>query len=116
MSLNWQWNDKMGEVTDKRGYTSNLYRGNAFMIAVNEFKQDGEDVYTLAWFFCDKKHLENCIGLSKGYEENSIGEWGWKKFRLNTRYKETAIFLQALCKAKATDIEIELYYEEEVKK
>lgn len=112
MSINWQWTDKMGTVTDERGYTSNLYRGNCFMIAVNEFKDErGVDVYSLAWFFADETHLKKCFGLTKGYEENHPNDYHWQKFELNTEYKETAKFIQYLAKAKA-NVEIKLFNKE----
>lgn len=110
MSINWNWTDKMGEVVDERGYQSNLYRGNCFMIAVNEWTdKDGVDRYSLAWFFADKKHCQNCLGLTKEYKENSVKDYKWKKFKLDTDYKETAQFLQILARANA-ELEIELYH------
>lgn len=110
MSLNWNWTDKMGTVTDKRGYKSNLYRGNAFMIAINEWtNKDGENLYSLAWFFCDEAHVKNCFGLTKGYEENSYEDFNWTAFELNTEYKETYKFLSLLAKAKAKNLTITLY-------
>lgn len=111
MSINWNWTDKMGEVTDNRGYTANLYRGNCFMIAVNEFQKDGKDLYSLAWFFADETHMKNCLGLTKGYEEESYKDFNWESFKLNTKYKEVPKFISALCKANA-EIKIELYKEE----
>lgn len=108
MSLNWQWNDKVGEVTDERGYTCNIYRGNAFMIAVNEYTKDGGDYYSLAWFFADERHAKNCLGLSKEYKENSPSDYNWTKFKLNTKYKETGKFIKMLADAKAK-VNIELY-------
>lgn len=110
MAINWQWTDKMGEVTDKRGYTSNLYRGNCFMIAVNEWKnKDGIEQYSLAWFFADERHAKNCLGLTKEYQENSVNDYHWAKFKLDTEYKETAKFIALLAKANA-EVEIELYH------
>lgn len=111
MSLNWQWSDKMGEVTYKDGSTkSNLYRGNCFMIAVNEWvSKEGVEQYSLAWFFADEAHAKNCLGLTKGYEDNSPDDWGWLSFKLDTSYKETGKFLQLLAKAKAKGITITLY-------
>ena len=111
MSINWNWNDKMGTVTDKRGYTANLYRGNCFMIAVNEFTEDGVDRYSLAWFFADEGHLKNCLGLTKGYGVNLLNDYHWASFKLNTRYKEVPKFINCLCKAKA-NVTIELFHEE----
>lgn len=112
MSLNWNWTDKMGELTDDRG-TYNLYQGNALFIAVCEFEQDGENLYNVQMFACDMEHLKNMLGLKKGYD-NIIEDWGWKKIRLNTRYKSVPKIVESFAKAKLP-IEIELYYEEEKK-
>ena len=105
MALHWEWNDRIGEVTDERGYTSNIYRGNSFMIACHQWEENGEKYYSLAWFFADKAHLKNCLGLTKGYEPIN---YDWVSFRLDTKYKETAEFVAAVAKAKLK-LKIELY-------
>lgn len=46
MSLNWKWDDKMGECFYEDGRKDNLYQGNAFVIAIHEFEND---TYQLAW-------------------------------------------------------------------
>lgn len=105
MALNWQWSDKMGEVTDERGLTANLYRGNAFMIAIHEWEEDGQEKYCLAWFFADKTHMKRCLGLGKDADPC---DFHWKAFKLNTEYKEVSEFVSALAKAKKK-VSIELY-------
>lgn len=66
MAVRWEWKEKVGEFT-YNGYTVNLYEGNAFLIGIEEFKNDeGEDVYRIAWFFADKQHAKRCLGLEKG--------------------------------------------------
>ena len=41
MSLNWQWNDKMGELVnigiDGKEYTHPIYQGNCLMIITSDF-------------------------------------------------------------------------------
>lgn len=79
MSLNWRWDEKCGEATfedtyfgDNRVYTVNLYEGNAYLIFINEYTEDGVDKYSLSTFWADKEHMKNCLGLNKkgGYTEN----------------------------------------------
>lgn len=105
MALQWNWDDKMGKCTTQNGINLNLYRGNAFMIAIHEFEQDGKELYSLAWFFADKDHCKNCLGLTKGY--TGI-EFDWQSFELDTKYKETEQFITMLAKAKQK-VSITLY-------
>ncbi len=69
MSLNWNFKtDKIG-TWEETGYngnkiTFNLYSGNALLIALYET----DDTYSLQNFYCDKDHMKNCLGLTKGYE------------------------------------------------
>lgn len=118
MSLNWNWNDKMGEVIyenyrPEHPYKTTIYQGNALMIWCNEFP---DETYTLGSFFADAEHLRNMLGLNakKGYsDENHLNNYGIKTLRLNTRYKSVPKIVADLAKAH-TNITIELYYEEEV--
>lgn len=118
MSINWNWNDKMGKVTDERGFVSNLYRGNCFMIAINEFtNNEGIKQYSLAWFFADETHLKNCLGLTKEYKENSINDYHWKEFELNTEYAETWKFAKLIASQKLDKpITIKFYTEKKGRK
>lgn len=112
MSLRWDFNDKIGscKMDNYLGEETevNIYKGNAFMIACEEWTEDGKGFYNLAWFFVDKEHCKNCLGLTKGYDKI---DYKWKSFKLNTAYKETEQFIQMLAKAKLP-IKIELYHEE----
>ena len=68
MALTWDWKEKSGTVTQVYGgkeYTSNFYEGNALMIVTNEFEENGEERYTVIWFFTGKDHAERCLGLQK---------------------------------------------------
>lgn len=98
MSLNWNWSDKVGtleaivdvregEEWVKKPHTFNLYQGNALLIAIDEFKEDGVEKYNLYTFFADEYHLKNLLGMNKkdGYTENHLADWGWKKIRINTK-------------------------------
>ena len=106
MAINWQWSDKMGSCVYDTGWASNLYRGNCFCIAVNEFENN---TYNLAWFAADESHMKNMLGLTKGYN-SCFEDFRICKLRLNTRYKESVKLVTLLAKAKASVI-IELYNE-----
>lgn len=76
MALTWQWNEKCGEAIFKqelegdegRTYSVNLYTGNAYLIFLYEWNEDGVDKYNMHSFWVDKEHMKNCLGLNKGYE------------------------------------------------
>ena len=118
MSLNWQWNDKMGEVIfcdDKyhpdHPYVTNIYEGNALMIWIDEMP---DDTYCLGNFMADMEHFRNCLGLNakKGYSDvNLFNDWSIKVIRLNTKYKSVPKIVAEFAKAH-TNVTIELYYEE----
>ena len=123
MALHWQWKDKCGTATfeatwdNGRLFDVNLYEGNATLIFVNEFIVDGVEKYNVFSFFADDKHMKNCLGLSKGYENifDDGNDNVLKKIRFNKK-KMSASSLNKLVSAfaKAFDnITIEIYSEEE---
>ena len=76
MALRWEWSDKLGEVKviRKAGeetfeFTNIIYRGNAYAIFINHFKQDGEGYYNMHAFFCDKEHAKRMLGLDKKHKD-----------------------------------------------
>ena len=70
MALHWQWSEKIGKAffRDERGIERqyNLYQGNAYLIFLDEYEENGKGYYALYCFFADKDHMNNCLGLSKG--------------------------------------------------
>lgn len=77
MALHWDFKEKVGEayfIADYGNgweeYKVNIYNGNALMILVYEYEEDGVQKYSLNSFFADEQHLKNCLGLAKGYEGN----------------------------------------------
>lgn len=78
MSLNWQWNEKIGELEiaqeingEMKDFTISLYTGNATLIMLHECDKR----WTMYNFFADKKHMMNCL---------NNGDWcyrDWRKFR-----------------------------------
>lgn len=105
MALNWQWEDKMGEVIYKDGHKDDIFKGNAFMIGVH--REDG--YYNVTWFAVDEEHMKNMLGLKRGYE-NSMKNWGFDTLRLNLKYPSVHKIVTMFAKAKMP-IKIELYEE-----
>ena len=120
MSLNWSWDDKMGEViynddyfTPGHEFTTDIYEGNALMIWVNHLP---DDMYSLGNFCADMDHFRNMLGLNakKVYSDtNLFDKWcnDIKVIRLNTKYKSVPKIVAEFAKAH-TNVTIELYYEE----
>ena len=114
MSLNWSFKEKVGEAVIRQGdknFKLNLYQGNAFLIFLSEWEEDGKEKYQLYLFFADKVHAKNCLGLVKGYD--SIFDDGNKivKIRLNKKkYSYTKDLVDMLIKA-FDEIQIEIYSE-----
>ena len=107
MALRWEWSDKMGKCKYKNGYESNLYRGNAYVISIYHYEENGEPYYQLNWFAASKDHMKNMLGLNKGFD-NCFKDFGVEEIRLDVNYKETAELVQMFAKAKL-EIKIELY-------
>ena len=80
MALRWNWNAKVGEATfynfyTKKNYKTSLYIGNAYLISLYRYTdENGEKMYQMHRFFCDKGHAKRCLGLEKcndGTKDNS---------------------------------------------
>lgn len=111
MALNWSFKDKVGtleftqfKLGEDRDFSVNLYQGNALLIFIYEWKEDDDEGdafhYNLYDFFADKKHMENSLGLSKGYDFNIRDNW--KKFTFfkdKISNKDLATIVSALVKA-----------------
>lgn len=78
--LCWSWSDKCGEATiamtkadgSVQEHVLNLYEGNAYLIMLAEWEEDGKNMYNMYSFWADKAHMKNCLGLNKkeGYTDN----------------------------------------------
>lgn len=129
MSLNWDWNKKVGEVVftqtfdgKERSYTSNLYNGNACLIMVYEYTDpaDNKDKYQLTGFFADKTHMKRCLGIDKRWK-STLGKNMYAdpdsyerltKIRLNkAKCRDCKDIVMAFYEA-FDDVTIELYSEE----
>lgn len=114
MSLNWSFKAKVGEAVIQQGdreYSLNLYQGNAFLIFLSEWEEDGVGKYQLWSFFADKAHAKNCLGLSKGYD-GIFDDTKIVKIRLNKKkYSYIKDLVEMLIKA-FDEIQIEIYSED----
>lgn len=123
MALYWEWKDKVGEAVffntqTNKEYTISLYKGNAFLIFINEYKETDEkgeehNMYNLHSFFCDEAHGKRCLGLVKGTDNMFNDDYcRLTKIRLNKdKYPYTKKLVDMLVKA-FDEITIELYREE----
>lgn len=75
MALIYDYDKCIGSVTVRFRHHDNiefqtyeLYEGNAFLIAILRGNQENHDNDRLAWFFTDRDHSMNCLGLKKGSE------------------------------------------------
>lgn len=126
MALNWLWSEKCGELTFSQNYkgeeykefTVDLYQGNALLIMIYPYKENGEDWYSMWGWFLDKGHMKRCLGLEKssdGTKENLYNRDGCRflKIRLNkakNRYWKDIVTSLAMA---FDDLTIELYSEKE---
>lgn len=121
MALNWLWSERCGEATIKRTvgeetreYTLGLYQGNAFLIFLNEYEENGEKMWNMYSFFLDETHAKRMLGLEKGYSENVFDSHDvMTKLRINkAKHSKALKVINLFCKA-FDNLEIELYTEEE---
>lgn len=128
MAVTWNWDSKMGEATfrrqigdDKyRDINVNLYEGNAFLIFIYEYEEDGRNMYNLQGFFADKAHMKRCLGIDKKDKEsygNNIYNKPYDrltKIRLNKAKSRNYKDIVAAMSEAFDDIDIEIYAEKEV--
>ena len=125
MSLNWKWNEKIGEAvirqtidSETKEYTKSLYEGNAFLIFLSEWRENNDNMYALYTFFADERHAKICLGLaadSTGDKRNIFTD-GFDtlvKLRINKKkarnYKKiVTLFAQAF-----DNIDIEIFSKED---
>lgn len=93
MALHWDWNEKCGEATlvqreddgTEKEFKLGLYTGNACLIMLYEWEENGEKMWSMFSFWAGVDHMKNCLGLNKkqGYTEN-IHDRGYQTF---TKFK-----------------------------
>ena len=118
MALTWKWDSKMGEAIihdemQDKDFVKNLYEGNAFLIFMNEWKEDDQDMYSLYSFFVDEIHAKNCLGLTKDHTNMFLeGYHTLTKVRINKKKSRNWKKIVKLFSEAFDDLEIELYSEE----
>jgi hypothetical protein len=128
MSLNWNWDKKIGELTWKYRLSKDeewkrtqidLYEGNAFLIMINEYKEDGKEMYTLWSFWADETHAKRMLGLDKKwkdtYGKNTYVETNGTitRIRINKAKSRNWQKIVKLMSEAFDDIQIELYTKED---
>lgn len=123
MAIHWDWKDKIGTATlvqtwpkeGEKEYTLHLYQGNAFLIMLNEWDEDGQTMWSMFNFFADKDHAKNCLGLNKkDPDSTNILNSGFNrvtKFRLSKKYRYLKDLVPMLAQA-FDDLTIEIYKED----
>lgn len=120
MSVNWLWSEKCGEATmhdirDDKDFVVTLYKGNAYLIMLNEWTEDGQEMYSMYSFWADKDHMNSMLGLDKknaGGNSYNTDYVRMTKIRLNKKKNPyTKQIVDALIKA-FDHITIEIYEEE----
>ena len=121
MALYWNWSEKVGEAvfefeTDN-GFiekTMNLYNGNAYLIIINEYQENGTDMYNMFSFFVDKAHMNRCLGLEKGSTNILNHSYSrLKKLKLNKKKCKYFKTILAAFASAFDNLEIEIFTEEE---
>lgn len=125
MSINWKWDDKIGEAIIRRKigdetaeYVKTLYEGNAFMIFLNEWTEDGVDKYSLYTFFADEVHAKRCLGITKNCDGvySNMFEDGYDtlvKIRINKKKSRNWKKIVTLFAQAFDNIQIEIYSEQD---
>lgn len=119
MSLNWDFRKKCGEATLHQGdreFTLTLYQGNAYLIFLSEWEEDGKEMYNLYSFFADKTHAKILLGLQKNYDGEKVnifdGYDKLTKFRFNKTHMRNLEEIVGLIVKAFDDVEIEIYKED----
>jgi len=123
MAIQWQWKEKVGtaEIFNyDKVYTYQLYRGNAFLIFLYEYEEDGKEMYNMHSFFADETHAKRMLGIDKNYKETyGNNSYDYDKHRLQKIRINKTIYGESYTKKlvdmliKAFDkIEIEIYSED----
>lgn len=106
MSLNWNWDNKIGEL-QLNNYgeqlTISIYKGNAPMIFIREYKKESIEYYELYTFFNDIQHIKNIIKYENEYFKN------WKLLTMYKTDSKTIKFCELIYKQ---GVEVKLTHKE----
>lgn len=119
MSLNWDFKKKCGEVTLRQGereFTLTMYQGNAYLIFLSEWEEDGKDMYRLYSFCSDREHAKILFGLKKGWNGEKVNIFNgydkFTKFRFNKTHCRNLKEIVGIITEAFDDITIEIYKED----
>lgn len=125
MALHWNWDEKIGTATlvqmhpsmEDKEYTLGLYQGNAYLIMLNEWEEDGQNMWSMHSFFIDKEHAKNALGLNKKKDPDSYNIYNTcytklTKIRLSKDYRYLKDLVTMLTQA-FDNLTIEIYKEEQ---
>jgi hypothetical protein len=124
MALQWNWDKKCGEAVISctrndvtKIFNLNLYQGNALLIFLYEFEENGKQYWDMSQFWADKTHMKNCLGLNKKmhYKENLCDSPEWKLVKISLN-KSRCVYVKEIVTALVQafdDIEINIYKGEE---
>lgn len=116
--LNWNWEDKVGEVeilNRDKAVTYTLYQGNAFLIMLYEYEEDGKDMYSMHNFFADETHAKRMLGLDKKwkdtYGKNCFDQPQYKMLKIRIKKSEYSYTkkLVAMLVEAFDELTIEIY-------
>lgn len=106
MALNWRWSEKVGEADiQQKGieFTCSLYQGNAYLIFLYEWEEDGQNLYQMHSFWADKDHMKNMLGLNpkSGFAINDFNLESERlvAIRINRKMRYTKEIVTALVQA-----------------
>ena len=106
MALNWLWSEKVGEADiQQRGveFTCSLYQGNAYLIFLYEWEDEGQQLYQMHCFWADKDHMKNMLGLNpkNGFAVNEFNLESERlvAIRINRKMRYTKEIVTALVQA-----------------
>ena len=121
MALNWKWDEKCGEAImkydlngEEKEYVLDLYQGNAYMIFIANYEENGKQMYNVWGFWVDKDHAKNCLGIGKSKDCYNIYAEEWRKivgFRLNKSKTKYLTDIVSMIAKAFDDITIEVYSE-----
>lgn len=121
MALNWNWKEKCGEAIltqsvdgEEKEFILHLYQGNAYLIFISEWIEDGNEMYNVWSFWADKDHAKNCLGIGKQKDCYNIYAEGWQtitKFRLNKAKMNHFADIVSMISKAFDNIDIEIYTE-----
>jgi hypothetical protein len=119
MPITWDFKNKVGEAfyeyENGEQMQVNLYQGNALLIFVQEFTEDGVDKYRLDMFFNDLDHAKRTLGLLKGSDGKKTNLFTAYEPRLvkirfdKSKCREWKKLVDVFSKASFENFTIELY-------